>query len=410
MKWYAVLGAFILSVIFGCGGNSPEARRYEIQKALDDGKYDFVIGVLERDPTYGGAFTEEEGKMNLAAAYLGKAGYDLIDIIKDISNASDQNPDTALLQAFAKRVSGSNLALLKKALDLYGSLKPDDCQNATGFYQKEACFYFGLINGVQAVSSMALAVGGITGIEDPQELVDTVQTWIDAVQQGTTPTLSCDQDLNQNGIPDPTDISACAIEYGASSFSNPTQSNSYNCASGARVTDSKNLTFTRNGSSFNFEYITVEITGSSGCSGSLSKGVLLTGQDPRTPAITDGYCKTDFSTCDPNTDTDCYPCPVIITDSQGNEDVLDAGDTIVDAINNIDSLADIVSSGDQTQQNEIRDALVEVRRNICEVNPGDCTCDGRTCRDVNDIQNAQNVQITDITVISDYLISINTGG
>ena len=405
MKGKVLLGVFASALILGCGGgsDSPEAKRYEIQKALNEGNYDFVIATLEGDPTYGGVFTENEGKLNLAAAYLGKAGYDPVDIIKDVLEAGTQNADTALIQAFAKRVSGRNLALLKKALNIYESMKPQDCQSAVGFYQKEACFYFGLVNGVQATSSIALAVGGITGVEDTQELVDTVQTWIDAVQQGTAPALDCNIDLNQNGIPDPTDISACAIEYGASDSSNL----HYTCASGAKVTGSQDLTFKKNGKSFNFEYITVEISSSSGCSGLLSKNILLTNQTPRTPVVTDGYCTTGFTPCDPNTDAACYPCPVVITDDQGNENVLDAGEVIVDAINNIDSLADIVSSGDQAQQNEIRDALVEVRRNICEADPSACTCDGQTCTSTN-IQSAQDVKINDISVISDYLT--NTGG
>ena len=220
MKKKLILSLSLL--ILSCGGydsvgisddNTAEAKRYEILKALDEGRYDYVIQKLENDPTYGGAFTLEEGKLNLAAAYVGKAGYDYADIINDILEAESQDPSKALIQAFVKRSRGKNLSLLEKAKNLYNEIiGTNDCGIAQDYFVKEACFYYGLVNSVQATTSLTLTVGGIVGTEDSQELQQTVEDWINAVENNIQ--LGCDKDVNNNNIPDETDISACAIESG----------------------------------------------------------------------------------------------------------------------------------------------------------------------------------------------------
>jgi len=381
-----VFVAASVAILAGCGGydslgisddTSPEARRYEVLQALDTGNYDFVIAVLEKDPTYGGAFSEEEGRLNLAAAYVGNAGYDYVDITNELIGADD--PSRALISAFAERTSGKTVGSLDRALELYEDIKPNNCDSATTFYEKEACFYYGLVSAVQTTTTLSLAIGGLTGV-NATSITEAVEAWIDGTQQ-----LKCDIDKNQNGIPDGAEISACAIRFGAD--------NTTDCGDNVTATHNSTVTFTDpdSGDNFTFEYITVTVNPQGNCTDSTKEDILLTDKTPATPAITDGFCDTNFNDC--QNDSSCYPCPVITGDN-----VLDTEEAILDAINNVDELINVVAE----EEDEVSDQLREMVRDICESNPEGCTCDGNECNS-DTLQSATDIEIDNITVIADYL-------
>ncbi|WP_457600525.1 hypothetical protein, partial [Hydrogenivirga sp.] len=126
------------SVLVSCGGydsvglsdkNSAAAKRYEILKAIDEGNYDHVIQALSNDITYGGAFTQDEGRFNLAAAYVGKAGFDVNDIVSDMVDTVNNNNTTnndfqTFIEALSVNVGTLGTLHLSKASRLYNEISP----------------------------------------------------------------------------------------------------------------------------------------------------------------------------------------------------------------------------------------------------------------------------------------------
>ena len=410
---------FIMSNIFliiillaSCGGydslgisdnSSKEAKRYEVLRALDRGDYDYVISALEEDPTYGGAFTEEEGKLNLAAAYLGKAGYDYVEIVNELIDA-EEDPSKSLIKAFARRASGKTIASLDKVLELYNEIKPENCTTAQTFYEKEACFYYGLVSSVQATTGLSLAIGGLTS-DNTSNIAEAVEYWLSANETNLSANETCSIDVNQNGIPDGADISACAIEFGTKF--NGTEPSSYNCTNNATVVYKGNVTFTKDNKDFDFIYVEITVAAGESCSENKTDKILMTETNGTyTPVITDGYCNETFDRCTPTneTTTSCYPCPVIVEDEDKNN-VLDMNEVILDAINNVDTLTEVIGEeSEEGEQSELSNQLLEIKKDICEANPEACLCGKDRC-DNNTLDNATDIQITNSTVIIDYLLS-----
>ena len=140
------------------------------------------------------------------------------------------------------------------------------------------------------------------------------------------------------------------------------------------------LTF---GGNYTFEYVKITINpDNTVCAGynSVEKYVLIDSQGY--PAITDGYCDTDFNSCTKGS-PGCYPCPVV-ADGQA----LGLDDTLQNAINEIDTVFESVGA-----DTEVVNKLKEFRRDVCENNPGACTCTLDDC------------EIQDINAVVDYLLN-----
>ena len=85
-----LISFFLLAIIVSCGGgntfeglsdkNSNEANTIDLNKALDDKRYDFIINELEDKNL------NRDKKIILAKAYLGKGGIDFIELLRNIGN------------------------------------------------------------------------------------------------------------------------------------------------------------------------------------------------------------------------------------------------------------------------------------------------------------------------------------
>ena len=337
------MGKYLLSslalsamLLYGCGGydsvglsdkNSASAKRYEIQKALDEGNYDLVITALEQDPTYGGAFTEEEGKLNLAAAYVGKAGFDINDIINSMVDASGSNAFTTYIQALAENIGARGTLYLNKAINVYNSIA-NTCNPApVEDIKRDACFYKGVISATTAATAIATVVGNVESWLNPQGCVD---------------------DANGNGVGDKADATACAIEYAVNG----------SCTIGGASLSSltSNLQFTDQQANIHtFELVRIDISGGTGCSNQ-NTFYRLIDSSSGTVAVTEGYCDTYFNPCssaDPN--NSCYPCPVI---ADGN--VLDIVDTVT---NTIKTSQDVIT--DLVQGTDVEQAVNDFINEVC---------------------------------------------
>ena len=359
-----IIGISAISIIIGSCGlsdkNTPEACKFEVSQALDKGNYDVVINKLKSDPTCGGAYTQEEGKIQLAAAYIGKAGFDIPSLINDVIDSSSKNQGTyqAFAQSIAKRVNSLSLNALEQAKKEY-----EDLVNNYGGCNspnlppiiKDACFYKNLVGTATAASALTLALGGGKG-----DIVSAVNSWVNP--------SACD-DLNNNNVGDTADVTASAIEYAV----NQTCSiNGVNCNS-----LNKNLTFTdKTGKNYTFELVKIQVNDTNNthtsCSVNPYVEYRLIDNTNNTVAVTDKFCKTDFTPCNSvNIANKCYPCPVI-SQSQG---ALNLNNTLVNVINNVNpnEIATVVGGNNKQTVQDIN----KLKQDICG---------GSTCT-LTDIQN-----------------------
>ncbi len=324
-------------LILSCGGydslgladkNSAEAKRYEILKALDEGNYDFVISALEADPTYGGVFTAEEGRLNLAAAYVGKAGFDvngIVNVIIDSTRAKTTDKFSAFVKALATNIGAKGSLYLSKASSKYAEIV-SNCSSAVTDIQKDACFYKGIVDAATAATSMSVIVGDINSWFNP---------------------IGC-QDVNQNRIGDDADVSACAIEYAVNgSCSDPT----------ARAVSIRPVNFNDGTNTYTFQLIKVTITSTGTCSNKSDYRFIDTNN--KTVVLTEGFCKTDFTPCTSlDLNKGCYPCPVV--DPQ-TRNVLDVTEAIANTLQSSTKLINnVIPSG-----TDVSNAVNQYIQDVC---------------------------------------------
>lgn len=182
---------FVLLFFYSCGDNafkfmaddsSQEACRYEVSKNLDSGNWDAVIN------------SSCAGPMDKGAAYFGKAGFDVKDVINRLSEAQDETePVNIYMKALVPKVDESTLNYLDSAAGEYGQVSSDSP------HYKDAQFYLSLVNAMKGLSLAKIV--------------------IDTDGDGKLLT-NCDR--NDNKVPDDVDATACALLVSGQLYNNQT--------------------------------------------------------------------------------------------------------------------------------------------------------------------------------------------
>ncbi|MDH5465578.1 MAG: hypothetical protein OEW60_08075, partial [Thiovulaceae bacterium] len=127
MKWlYAAVFFTMLSVSFiisGCGADADESCAYQVERDIDQGDYDAVIAALDNNGTCNGALSQDTAWTNLAAAYLGKAGITLSNIVGSVLDSNATDPMAAMLESFAASASSSSLQSMNSAGKIYAYIR-----------------------------------------------------------------------------------------------------------------------------------------------------------------------------------------------------------------------------------------------------------------------------------------------
>ncbi len=162
-----------MAVMFAGCGNNDTTCRIDVQKAIDEGRYDSAISDLQgRCAT---AYTQSDLDMNLAAAYMGKSGYSVSDIADMLINADDNgNAFTSFLTSVDAKKTGNSLPLLSKANDYFlnaiqaGGNDPAiilcarkklDTKNDSRL--TNACLYIGFNETIKAANTITYLTGSI---------------------------------------------------------------------------------------------------------------------------------------------------------------------------------------------------------------------------------------------------------
>ncbi|ADH85622.1 hypothetical protein [Desulfurivibrio alkaliphilus] len=373
-----LLGLSLLLV--GCSGDksSEEACRYDAIMALNKGNYDRALNLLDKSACRS-AFSEDELLLNRAAAYIGRAGYDILDLVKEIVNADDDDDtktDARLIEAFAERASGGGMNDLDRATSAYRKMLLDEAllgdtiraackeseQRNLSDFQKDACFNNGLLAAAKAAATFSLLFGGSEGL-------DELKAWL-----AKSDDLECKVDRNQDGKADQGQITSCALKV-AKDPSDDCGSASIAGERGAAI----NFT-PENTDSLELIPVRVEIAIDNTCLAEVSGQTGVVGDKfiryrmlsevtagSYTAAIvdTEGFCQADMTPCDsPDyaaaiANNTCWPCPVINDEGK----LITITDTLVTALNeDVDSLVAMLP---KDEQEEVQEDLDEFRAEIC---------------------------------------------
>ncbi len=309
-------------VLAGCGDNafdsgsedsSPEACKYAVSQALDEGLYDDVLAYSCAD------------NMDQAAAYVGKAGYDINDVIEsmiDANNAAAGDSLEIYMNDLVGTVSNDSLGNLYKATEAYNLVQPSEPH-----YDDARFNNIVLVNSLIAISNIKGVMGGTT-IPD---------------------TSTCDR--NSNSTPDVADSAGCAF-YIAAAIGNCT-------AQDATYTGPvNNIQFTGLAATYTGYTITIDDNGGPtsdpDCSASDKK--LLSGG--MVAATTSDTC-TDL-----NNSKDTWPCPF-----EKEDEPVDVVTVFEEIMESSDDLLDSLFGSENT---EISEAVDELLSDFCGAD-GECT-------------------------------------
>ena len=294
-------------LLSGCGDSEGE-ERLSIQQMLDDGNYVGVISALESSAD------SDDDYMALGAAYMGKAGLSLANIVTAVASESDSGGSgfALFVESIAEQSTLTALVDLGKSASFYKEVVGNACTTPSlnlSDSQKDICLFIGL----GATTKAAVAIDSLIG---------DISTFGDGV-----------------GSDDKLTASACAMQY---AFNGST-------GVGCSIVENTDVNFTTINKVYKELTVTVNFTG---------YDYLMNSTTPKQTVLTDGYCtNTDFSTRVDTYDstTAPYACPV--NEDPLAEELTTAG-VLVDILNEgIDSIGAAVTEDIQADINEFREEI-----------------------------------------------------
>ncbi|OIP55611.1 MAG: hypothetical protein AUK54_03650 [Helicobacteraceae bacterium CG2_30_36_10] len=148
-------------VLTGCGEDSGGVDKLETQQMLDNGDFNGVISRVEATAS------SDSDYLALAAAYMGKAGLALPDLIDIILNSDDTGDDafvTFIDQVDTKK-SSSALNDLEKSSGYYKKIVEEKCSATDAnlsYSQKDICLFLGLSQTMKVATAIGYLADDIS--------------------------------------------------------------------------------------------------------------------------------------------------------------------------------------------------------------------------------------------------------
>jgi len=208
-----------MAALFSCNAfegiadkESVESCQYEVSYALDKQDYTQAIELL--NGKCASAFNETERYINLGAAYLGLAGYDIPSLITDLINSNDESNDpfATFISKSVEGGAGIKIVYAKKAREYYLKALGSNvnCDNPQTRLEKDACFFKSISDIAQATTSFASLFETVG--TDEKTIEEAIVAW---AKSDTTQSLDCNIDADQDGVVDAAEFSGCALKYSA---------------------------------------------------------------------------------------------------------------------------------------------------------------------------------------------------
>ncbi len=316
-------------IFSGCGDDEGESR-LETQQMLDDGNYKGVISRLEANANSNADY------LALAAAYMGKAGYSLLDIVG--SMITEEGEDSDLISSLAENASFSSTLDLEKAEMYYKKVIGEDrcAEDDLSSSEKDMCLFVGLSAVTKVASTINLLVGDIASFDD-----ETVTDYKLAA-------------------------SACAMKFAFDN--NISKTDSAECS----IVVNSDVTFTSTEKTYTPLIVNVKKDATS-----TNYHYLMTPVDPltstRQTTLTSGYCSNEsFTPRAEDYNSSLYACP-INENKDANETT--SIDVLVDALNGgVDSVANAI--GVDKENDDIKSSVDEFKCDVLNgtYNENDDSC------------------------------------
>lgn len=372
----------LLLLLAGCqpdrGG--PQACAYEVSQALDAGHWDLVLEKID-SPSCRRGMSSEEREINRAAAYIGRAGYelgDLVEVALSRPEPDDPYPDLRFIRQLGNlgatpgALRDLDLSLLAHQQVVSGEegsvkLLQQACRQPNVEHLseigKDACFLSGLFAPARFAKAVTLMLG------------KEAAYW----QEGDA--LTCEADRNNSGVIDGAQVTACALSAIGKETGGGT------CVPATGVTgevrwetlgDYPRVSFEFDGKTFaNLQPVRVVVNPGVECTGMnprIRYRFISPGEEPSL-AVTEGACRRDIrQRCEQvSPDRECWPCPIPRADGT---DVLTISNTLLSPVNREAELMLFVLPGVEAVR--VADRLEETRQRLCEPAAGtSMACDTR---------------------------------
>ena len=325
LKMYVLLAASFSLLFLGCSDkNSNEACKHDLTMNLDSGNYDAVLASGCADA------------MQRGAAYFGKAGYDMKDVLNRFvqtgissGQTATQSDLTTYMTDLVGKVDEGSLNNLENSTTQYYSI-PADSES----YQ-DAQFDVSLVEMIRSLALMKLIVSDISG---------AVNT-------------SCD--INTNTVADGADAASCAL-IAASRISSGTTTTCTNNTTYAPATPVE-ITFPGKSGTYSGLVITLQGTATATCPNQFNKLLYkdtATGKYWAVATDPDLQCK--------GSDNNSWPCPI---EQNGNPlDLVNAIDSSLNsAVSSLNS--SLTATGESTT--DVQTSIQDVQTQACP--SGTCT-------------------------------------
>lgn len=294
-------------LLSACGDDSEGESRLETQQMLDDEDYEGVISKLSSSAT-----TDDE-HIALGAAYMGKAGLSLSNIVGALAEDSQSGGEFAgFIKSIKKTSSSTALSDLDVAINYYQKVVQNACiSNAQNLSdsQKDICLFIGLASTSSAAVTIDLIAGDIEKFGS-----DTKDNKLTA--------------------------STCAMQYAF-------DRNATECS----VTPESNVTF----SASNKTYTPLLVTVNSDTDTPKNNYRYLMNDANRT-VLTNGFCtNSDFTTRIETYSGGLYACP--INETNTSKELTTAG-VLVDVLNN--GIGAVSSASSEDTQESVDEFKCEI--------------------------------------------------
>ncbi|TEW55930.1 hypothetical protein E2R68_02230 [Psychromonas sp. RZ22] len=345
-----------VALLSGCGEQSIDDNcRYYVQQDLDNKNYDDAITKLE-STTCQDNYSDDDYLIDLASAYLGRAGYSLPSILAAVlDNKSTDDSFLNFSTDIADLKTTNTLANLQLSHDTSLQYLNAQCNDIADKTPTEVGIC--LTQAVIGLTKTALAIDFLSGGD--------IKDWKD----------------NASGA---MKQSTCAIGYSTAYTADNSISLPYSasCQSPIQVESSEEVTFSNGTISKTYQHL--KVTG-----GTEDKYYLQSSStDSATNNVasnivfTENFCQTDFTVCSVINETTCYVCP-----SQEEDDLVVNSfvlDSLNDGLSNIDSLFAHKEDGNS----DITEATGKFKE---EIKPGGCdTTSDQPCFTMQDITDYLN--------------------
>ena len=336
------------AVMFSGCGNDNTTCRIDVQKAIDEGRYDSAISDLQGKCAT--AYTQSDLDMNLAAAYMGKSGYSVSDIADMLINSGDNGEAfTSFLTSVDAKKTGNSLPLLSKANGYFlnaiqagGNASAIKLCSRANLNAKNdsrltnACLYIGFNETIKAANTITYLTGNV------DTLVNSIND-----DSNTTP-----YDMRAS-----LDALGWAVNSSYKAASNASISASTVTFSGNHTFADVNVTYIDNGQTKVFYRLAKSINRDTN----------------NTTVITDGYCDINGSkeNCQGMEDSatgeiihpiaGCHACPVVMD----TNNTLSVAQLLVDTINNGTDTISAVAGDDDVAQSvkDFKQEIIDARTN-----------------------------------------------